>query len=134
MPKNENKTEEMISIMEELHQYVPDASTSNFTQVPFAGDQLTAARAREALAIRINSKNSAASLRGLVPFSVDWHAKVNYISVSLHLLYIFLCFKSSSKNVQMWFSADHKYIYCIHFTDYVEAIVQTWIEQRGWDS
>ena len=35
-PKNENKTEEMISIMEELHEYVAKDS-----QVPFAGDLLT---------------------------------------------------------------------------------------------
>ena len=64
----------MISIMSNLHQYV-----AKDTQVPFAGDLLTAVRAREVLATRVNSQSYQASLQ---PFACDWHAKVNYMSVS----------------------------------------------------
>ena len=82
IPKNENKTKEMIAIMEELHRYVPSSeSTSDYVRVPFAGDQLTATRAREVRDIRVNSKSCKSSLRGLVPFATDWHAKVNVVLV-----------------------------------------------------
>ena len=46
--------------------------------MPFAGDLLTAVRAREVQNIRVNSQSFQASLRGLKPFACDWHAKVNY--------------------------------------------------------
>ena len=71
MPKNENKTEEMISIMEDLHQYV----AQDF-QVPFAGDLLTAVRARE-----VQNISQSIQPGGLKPFACDCYAKVNYSSV-----------------------------------------------------
>ena len=75
LPRNENKTDELIEIMEDLCQYVPDEQ-----QVGFAGDQLTSCRARTARRVRVNSKGMK-SLRGLVPFAADWHCKVNFIQV-----------------------------------------------------
>lgn len=74
IPRNENKTDQLIQIMEELHHYVPAKH-----QLSFAGDQLTAARARTARKIRVNSKDELKSLRGLVPFAADWHCKVNFM-------------------------------------------------------
>lgn len=60
--KNENTTEGMIEILTQL--------------------QLTSARARQWVQIRVNSSASSAALRGLVPYAADWHAKVNLMSVS----------------------------------------------------
>ena len=69
--ENENTTEGMVHIMEELHKYVPTKSyKEDYTttdgeviQIPkaaihpvlFGGDQLTAARARGAKSAKVNS-------------------------------------------------------------------------------
>lgn len=82
MPKNENKTEELIAVLEHYHRYVPVVNGA-LQQVCFGGDQLTIARARQAQQVRVNSSGKASALRGIVPFACDWHAKVNFISVSL---------------------------------------------------
>lgn len=63
--------------MEELATLVPDNK-----QLCFGGDQLTTARARTAQQVRVNSRDTLKSLRGLVPFASDWHCKVNMIEVS----------------------------------------------------
>ena len=71
----------MIEIMKGLHQYVPCTSGEAMLQVLFAGDQLTACRARQAAITRINSPGQSAALRSLSPCASDWHAKVNFMSV-----------------------------------------------------
>ena len=81
--KNENKYSEMIDIMSSLHQYVPvveapevNATTADVVKTPesekvhpllFAGDELTAARARGCQELRINSDTTTGRLKGLVP-------------------------------------------------------------------
>jgi len=65
--------------MEDLCKYVPDGQ-----HVAFAGDQLTSCRTRTARRVRVNSKG-VKSLRGLVPFAVDWHCKVNFIEVHVYI-------------------------------------------------
>ena len=88
VPRNEVKNEEMIEILQHLHRYVPAVSAngenSHLLQIGFAGDQLTAARARQAIDSRVNSKDPFEALRGFVPFACDWHAKVNYLSASVN--------------------------------------------------
>lgn len=81
MPNNEMKTDELIGVMEHYHKYVPIVD-GELQQVCFGGDQLTAARARQAQQVRVNSTDTSSALRGIVPFACDWHAKVNFISVS----------------------------------------------------
>jgi len=74
----------MVSILEHCHQYVPvvnNEGADTYSPIPFFGDQLTAVRAMTAKKTRVTSQGNAA-LRGLVPFCVDWHAKVNFIEVS----------------------------------------------------
>ena len=75
----------MIEILKHLHRYVSTVPGDNahYLQVGFAGDQLTAARAQQAIESRINSKDQLESLRGLVPFACDWHAKANFMLVSV---------------------------------------------------
>lgn len=100
--KNENKLEEMVSIMETLQQDVPHIWKTTSLQVPgsdrhetlhqdtfcrtlFGGDQLTTTRGIGAQRIRANSEDGVDRLQGLVPVVEDWHAKVVLLGVSLRL-------------------------------------------------
>lgn len=98
--KCENKYEDMIDIMQHIHQYVPalhtvdditiqstgehiQAERVDFHSIVFGGDQLTAKRARGSQKIRSNSKNEAEKLEGLLPVAEDWHTKVCLLEVRL---------------------------------------------------
>ena len=89
--KNENKTDEMVDILNDLQKYVPsERSTKEFLIAPgkvfslqldhfshvLLGDQLIVARIRGAQRIRRNSCNGQDRFEGLVPVVEDWHAKV----------------------------------------------------------
>ena len=81
--KNENKTEEMVDILEELHkQYVPISGSTKDTKsvkivekVLFGGDQLTEERARNATNGRSDGDSEYERVEGLIPKVEDWHAK-----------------------------------------------------------
>ena len=108
LPKNENVNEEMVDIMDHLHQYVPvhrstdritvpssdeeiEVVTDQLNSVIFGGDQLTVARARGAQKIQMNTKTSTERLLKLVPAIEDWHSKVCLLGVcNLQCLYMFL--------------------------------------------
>jgi hypothetical protein len=94
--KNETKYEEMIEIMEHLHNYVPKVLLTSTTEVnntkhqlqkevvyPIAvtGDQLTAARYRGSKTIRCNSISASKRLDGLFPACEDWHTQVTLLKV-----------------------------------------------------
>ncbi len=92
LPKSETKHEDMISILDTLHQYVPTTSTiqsiesievsvDHFHYTLFGGDMLTTARARGSKKIRSNSERGKDRLEGLLPVTEDWHAKVCLLSV-----------------------------------------------------
>ena len=91
--KDENKIDEMVQILDDLHQYVPSTEEISVHQVTtevgtlterirdikyhhllFAGDQLTVKRARSARSQRDNSQHAQGKLRGFVPVAQDWHA------------------------------------------------------------
>ena len=88
----------MVDIMEHLYQYIPFikyeerkiCSTgevvmkekAKFHPILFGGDQLTAARARSAMKVRVNSNTSAKKLSGIIPVVEDWHTKANFLGVS----------------------------------------------------
>jgi L1 cell adhesion molecule like protein len=107
--KNEMKTEEMVNILETLHQYVPSISSNKLIFAPgnsvpdeikhdefhkiglqlytvhvytIQGDQLTIERIRSAQGIRANSENATKKLNGFIPMITDWHAKVSFLGVS----------------------------------------------------
>ncbi len=84
--KSENKVDEMIDIMDILHQYVPTKTTTEefhlmsgepftvdihrFHHLFLGGDQLTVARVRGAHRVRLNSNDGVGCLDGLYsPFS-----------------------------------------------------------------
>lgn len=83
----------LIKILDELHKYVPRCSDEpqKVQQVAFGGDALTAIRTRQGINVRVNSSDSVTALRGMVPFAADWHAKVNFISVSMLVSVKFPC-------------------------------------------
>lgn len=89
----------MVSILEVLNQYVPEVKIATSEEsrcsdqnqqvmmpfpVPLAGDMLTAARARTARDVQVTSSGQSA-LRGLFPFSSDWHAKMNFMEVCVYM-------------------------------------------------
>ena len=101
---NENKTEEMIGIMQEFHKYVPMKEYEKDVYVPsidksvqvvcgrahmiqFAGDQKTAARARGAQLAKVNAVTPSGRLMGLVPAVADWHTKLKLLNVSFVIFY-----------------------------------------------
>ena len=87
----------MVGIVENLQKYVSaqllvknhKVSTGETVAVQEArmhrclmgGDQLTAARGREAQCIRENGGDPITRLEGLQMFSLDWHAKMNLLEV-----------------------------------------------------
>ena len=98
LPKNENKSSDMVEILSHLHQYVPMLEYTQDTIVPgtmvmvsvpkasvhpilVGGDQLTAARARTACKAKANEDKPALRLEGLVPVAEDWHPKVIFLKV-----------------------------------------------------
>ena len=100
IPKNENKGDEMVDIMDTIHLYVPMIETSQEILVPslnksvevqkarsfpvcLHGDYLTAARARGAQKAKINSESPSSRLEGLVPVAADWHTKLKALSVRI---------------------------------------------------
>lgn len=99
LKKNEMKYDDMIGIMEHLHNYVPtktetvnidlpitgdhlEMTKTSFHTVVFGGDQLTAKRARGSQMIRSNSITSSHQINGLLPTAEDWHAKLCFLEVS----------------------------------------------------
>ena len=107
--KNETKYEDMVCVLEELHDYMPTISTTaivdvsdteqteltydDFHYILTGGDLLTAARARGSQRIRKCGERPKDRLEGILPVCEDWHAKmcllgVSDLSVPLFVLYL----------------------------------------------
>ena len=80
--KNENKNEDMLDILQELHdQYVPASKNRKdgeevvklLEQIFFGGDQLTDERGRHAAAARSDGDDPFERLEGLLMKIEDWH-------------------------------------------------------------
>ena len=98
LPKDENKLEDMVCILEHLQRYVPTLRqetqyqitsteeeticTERFHRVLLGGDQLTVARVRSCQRGRANSDCAANRLIGLLPVAEDWHTGVVLLTVS----------------------------------------------------
>jgi len=48
------------------------------------GDQLTAARARHSIKVKLNSQTPEKQLISIIPVMEDWHMKANFLGVSTH--------------------------------------------------
>ena len=108
LPKDENKLEDMVCILEYLHEYVPTLEQERtihdtisgdtdvhkdqiFHQVLLGGDQLTVARARSCQRGRGNSDSSLSKLSGVVPIAEDWHTAVILLTVSVCMTMHYAC-------------------------------------------
>ena len=86
----------MIRILEELQKYIPSklidiqekipgsdlTEEKTFVTTLVGGDYLSAVRARGAMLIRGISELQEHGLKGFLPVSEDWHAKVCLMEVS----------------------------------------------------
>ena len=86
LTKNENKTEEMIEIMETLHKYVP-RSENGLKEVFLGGDQLTCEGVRSAKMACLQAPDAVQRLEGLLPKVEDWHALQAFYQVIWITLY-----------------------------------------------
>ncbi len=60
--KNEQYTEDMVSILEIINEYVPIDGESKLLLIAMGGDQLTAARARTAQEVRVTASSEKQAL------------------------------------------------------------------------
>ena len=96
--KNESDHDDLISILEYLHKYVPgipdDAESSSNDQpyhgILLGGDQLSTSMTRRVKAERGNSTTIKNRLEGLEPVCEDWHTKLCLVMVKYH--YSLMCY------------------------------------------
>jgi len=95
--KNENKIDEMCTILSDLHHYIPTETTifhlplpsgntkllqsEIFHRVLLGGDKLTVARARSGCSAQADHGSSEQRLSGLLPVTEDWHVKMCFLKV-----------------------------------------------------
>ena len=82
--KSEQSGEDMVDILEHIHQYVPRSPSGDYYPVFFDGDQVTRERASGAQDAKLQSDEEARKLRGVIPQAADWHALVTFYQVCTH--------------------------------------------------
>ena len=81
MAKSENKTEDMVDIIQHFQQYTPVSDDGRVSPIFFGGDQLTRERAYHAQEAKAQSATVLGRLRGVIPKVEDWHALVAFYQV-----------------------------------------------------
>ncbi|XP_076073057.1 uncharacterized protein LOC143044781 [Mytilus galloprovincialis] len=76
MEKDENKTEEMIEVIEHLQQYVPRDGQRKMMPLLLGGDALSVERGDAAQKARADGVNQEDRLEGFIWKSEDWHGHV----------------------------------------------------------
>ena len=74
--KAENKTEDIINIIEHIQQYTPVAEDGKLQPILLGGDQLTRERATHAQKGKVQSKTPLGRLQGVIPKCEDRHTLV----------------------------------------------------------
>ena len=77
--KNETYTEQMIEILSEYQEYVPDVKGY---RLQVSGDGLTCMRAMDAIRARANGRTLKERIQKIFVSSLDWHEQVNVLQVS----------------------------------------------------
>uniref|UniRef100_A0A7M5VF96 C2H2-type domain-containing protein n=3 Tax=Clytia hemisphaerica TaxID=252671 RepID=A0A7M5VF96_9CNID len=85
--KNENKTEDMIEIMEDLHTMVPCLEDGELVKTFAIGDLLTLEREIHSQEDLRCSTTAIKRLEGLIPGLADFHTYGNFMEVVWHFLY-----------------------------------------------
>lgn len=81
MVKSENKTEDMVDIIQHIQQYTPVSSEGKVAPIFFGGDQLTRERAYHAQEAKAQSGTVLGRLQGVIPKVEDWHTLVTFYQV-----------------------------------------------------
>ncbi|XP_066926091.1 uncharacterized protein [Clytia hemisphaerica] len=85
--KNENKTEDIIEIMKDLHTMVPCLEDGELVKTFSVGDLLTVERETNGQENLRCSTTVAKRLEGLIPALADFHTYGNFMEVVWHFLY-----------------------------------------------
>ena len=89
--KSEQKTEDMVDILEHVQKYVPVTANGVVHPLLFGGDQLTRERADGAKDAKLQSSSTMKKLRGILPKIEDWHARVVFMQVYMHGVCVCVC-------------------------------------------
>lgn len=81
--KNEQKTEEMIEIIEHLQQYIPVDKDGKSILTLFSGDQLTCERLRCVKSARLQAASPKERFSCVKEVPGDWHALVTFYQVRI---------------------------------------------------
>lgn len=84
--KNENANEDMIEILQQFHDYLPQTHNGGIDGQLFSGDQLTIERAVNIISSVANGYTPKDRLEGINLQLGDWHAAVKLLSVSKTIL------------------------------------------------
>lgn len=79
--KSEQRSEDMVDILQHVHQYIPKQPTGEYYPLFFGGDQLTKERAGGAQDAKLQSEKESGRLRGVVPVVEDWHTRMTFYQV-----------------------------------------------------
>lgn len=83
--KNENCNEEMLSVLQQFHTYLPKKWNDEYDGQLFAGDQLSVERAVNTISSVANGYTAEDRLEGINLQLGDWHASVKLLTVSVHM-------------------------------------------------
>ena len=81
LSKDENVNEDMLTILQTFHSYLPWLANSQIDGQIFTGDQLTVERAVNVIASVAQGFTPEARLEGISLQIGDWHAAVKLLSV-----------------------------------------------------
>ena len=86
--KNENANEDMIEILQQFHDYLPQTHNGGIDGQLFSGDQLTIERAVNIISSVANGYTPKDRLEGINLQLGDWHAAVKLLSVSKTIIIV----------------------------------------------
>ena len=82
--KSENKSEEMLEILQQIRGYCPNLETADQTvrkSIPIVGDQLTVERGVNVIQAVQNAYTPEEKLEGIHMEIADWHTAVTFLNV-----------------------------------------------------
>ena len=86
--KDENRSGDMMDVMDHYHQYVPSREDGTPIPVIFFGDGLSCERAVSAKRGRLNTPTAWTRLEGLEPAVQEWHCRMHLMEVDGLLFHI----------------------------------------------
>lgn len=93
MEKDENKSEEMLQILQHCHaEYVPsDPESNTLHKINIGGDHLTVERAISAVNAVAESDEAHERLEGIILKHEEFHCEMNFLQVYFRSLFPYTC-------------------------------------------